>query len=105
MSVHPAHLIMVAEQLTQSFWQAPCSLSGRSCASAHLEHTCTWGKAVLLTAPCPPQMELGDCIYLAMERSQLKYGFMLQPALGNGQETDHQVTVCCLAATPVHATV
>ena len=37
-------------------------------------------------------MELGDCIYLAMERSQLKFGFMLQPALGNGQETDRQVT-------------
>lgn len=70
---------------------------GLELAAAHLEHTCTWSKALLKWMPCPAQMELGDCIYLAMERRQLKYGFMLQPALGEGQETDRQVTKvpCC----------
>ena len=42
-------------------------------------------------------MGLGDCIYLAMERSQPQYGFMLQPGLGSGEETGRQVTElpCC----------
>eukprot|EP00891_Asterochloris_glomerata_P001994 jgi/Astpho2/1994/Aster-00502 len=49
------------------------------------------------------QMELGDCIYLAMERRQLKYGFMLQPALGEGQETDRQATRVAQAAPSCQA--